>query len=403
MYEDIEIINNILSLTEKISKKNSDVNTLMFDKVNYLSSSFIGVYKHEKSKLPYHINVIDLLWADENAHSRIFAELLKQNSGNKFEILEYFYDLLHTQISIFDKKPIQPKITSEKDRIDLLILHSDYAIIIENKIHGATDQDRQIARYIDKVKAKGFNEKNIWIVYLTKYGGLPEKQSWGDYEDSFKQRFFRISFRKDILPWLENSVLPNSKIKDVFLKSALEQYIDHLNGIFNLRTIQNNMNRELQDHIKKEFELTSDPEKDHKVLIKKLKEIQKVEGYISEMLLNAEKICWQKWLNQLKTDFPNYQAIHYSFDGKLPKVGIILRHKGVKFSALIEKDSNIYFGFGRHNSSETLNTEILELLKPLVGDFKETQWWYGWKYTSFENAYKNLKELIDSVIPKLEN
>lgn len=398
MSEETQTCDKIFSLLDGINSKNNTVCTTLFDNVNELSNSLIKIHKEEKSKLPYHINIVDLLWANENAHSRIFAELLKQNSLDRYDILENFYNYLQTINSKFDKIPIKPKITSEKDRIDLLILDTDYAIIIENKIHGATDQSEQLARYIDNVRNKGFKENQIWVIYLTKYGNEPENQSWRNYKDTFTERFLKISFRKDILPWLEESVLPNCRIKDVYLKSTIEQYIDHLKGVFNLRMNHDKMNKELQNHIKQVLELTSNPEQDHQVLRNKLNELQKVEGYINDMLLSMEKECWQKWLNQLKIDFPNYETISYPYDKKYPKVGIILEYKDVQFTALIEKESNIYYGFGRHNASEKLNPEIQKLLKPLLVEFKESGWWYGWKYTSFENGYDRLKALIQKAI-----
>jgi len=399
MNEEIQTCDKIFSLVDGINSKNNTTNTALFDSVNELSNSLIEIYKKNNDNLPYHINIVDLLWANENAHSRIFTELLKQNSFNKYDILENLYNYLQTINSNFDKRPIKPKITSEKDRIDLLILDTDYAIIIENKIHGATDQSEQLARYIDNIKSKGIKENQIWVIYLTRYGNKPENQSWRNYKETFTERFFKISFRNDILPWLEESVLPNCKIKDVYLKSTIEQYIDHLKGIFNLRINQEKMNQELHNHIKQVLELTSNPEQDHQVLRNKLNDLQKVEGYINDMLLSMEKECWQKWLNQLKKDFPNNETIYYPYDKKYPKVGVVLKYKDVQFTALIEKEANIYYGFGRHNASEELNAEIRELLKPLLAEFKETQWWYGWKYTSFENAYDRLKALIQKAIP----
>jgi len=396
MNEEIQTCDKIFSLVSGINSKNNAVSTALFDSVNELSNSLISIYQKEKSELPYHINIVDLLRANENAHSRIFAELLKQNNHNKYDILESFYNYLQTINFNFDKKPINPQITSEKDRIDLLILDTDYAIIIENKIHGASDQSEQLARYIDNVKSKGIKESQIWVIYLTRDGNEPENQSWRNYKDTFTERFFPLSFRNDILPWLEETVLPNCRIKDVYLKSTIEQYIDHLKGIFELRINQNKMNKEIQNHIKQVLELTSNPEKDHKVLRNKLNELQKVEGYINDMLLSAEQECWQKWLNQLKTDFPNYETVSYPFN-KGHTIGIILEYKGMQFRALIDTSGDMYYGFAHAN--EKIHPEIQELLKPLLSEFKGNQWWYGWKNTSFENGYDRLKALIQKVIP----
>ena len=50
---------------------------------------FMERYRKAASKLPYHVNVIDELGADENAHSRILARLLQQKTAyEKFEILK---------------------------------------------------------------------------------------------------------------------------------------------------------------------------------------------------------------------------------------------------------------------------------------------------------------------------
>lgn len=403
MNEEVRSISQVFSFVGSIKNKKNTISTTLFDNVNELSNKIIRVHEDEKNKLPYHINILDLLWANENAHSRIFAELLKQNSFNKYEILESFFEYLNYFNANFNIKPNKPRITSEKDRIDLLILDTDFALIIENKIHGATDQPEQLARYIDKVRNLGFRQNNIWVVYLTKYQREPQNQSWGNYKTEFKERTFNISFRHDVLHWLEETVLPNCKIKDIYLKSTIEQYVDHLKGIFNLRTNQNKMNRELQNHIRQELELNSNPETNHRILMDKLFELQKVEGYISDMLLSTEKECWQKWLNQLKLAFPNYETISYLDDKKYPKIGIILEYKGAKFTALIEKENGIYYGLGRHNASETLHKEIQDLFKSELSEFKETPWWYGLKYSSFENVYSQLETLIYSVIQILED
>lgn len=47
--------------------------------------------------------------------------------------------------------------------------------------------------------------------------------------------------------WLEEIVLPNIKIKDTYLISAIQQYIDHLKGLFQQRLIDKNMNENLEN------------------------------------------------------------------------------------------------------------------------------------------------------------
>ena len=55
---------------------------------------FKEIYEREKVHLPYHINLIDELHANENAHSRIFAKLLRYKEHNKYPFLEKFLKFL---------------------------------------------------------------------------------------------------------------------------------------------------------------------------------------------------------------------------------------------------------------------------------------------------------------------
>lgn len=407
MSEEIELFDDTIVLVYEINRLLSMSNRIDFDEINELSKSFMSIYYIEKNKLPYHINILDLLWANENAHSRIFAELLKQNNGNKFEILHSFLCYLTTQNPDFDQRPLKPRISYENDRIDILVLDKDYAIIIENKIHDAVDQGQQIARYIEKVMKKGFKETQIYIIYLTKDGSKkPEKQSWmnqkgNDYQESFHKRYFPISFKQDILPWLIDDVLPNCKLKDVYLKSTIEQYIDYIEGMFNLRKINYKMNSELQKHIKEVLELNSTPDKNYSKLVNKLSQLQKVQEQFKSMVQSTEKECWKFWLGKLKIDFPNLEIVDCSNKINYTKIGVIIEYNGIKFAVLLEKDSSIYYGIARHELDTELNEEVKLFLKPLLIEFKPSQVWYGWKDTSFEDGYDRLKTLIHDVLSKL--
>ena len=215
----------------------------------------------KKKNLPYNINVIDELHANENAHSRILRKLLQyQDSFYRYRILKsllHYISLLEGKEK-FAKIEIQkPTITQEKERIDLWIRdkESGYAIILENKIKGAVDQDAQLARYIQSTRQSGFNEENIYVIYLPSDEHEPADYSWQynnvDYKESFKDRYVNLSFKSHILPWLKEEILPNCIIKEELLISAIKQYIDHLEGLFWMRPSQKKMimNNELLKQI----------------------------------------------------------------------------------------------------------------------------------------------------------
>ena len=226
----------------------------------------INEYIARKAKeLPYNINVIDELHANENAHSRILCKLLQYKDGfGKYRILE---DLIQYISHLEDKEEFariyiaSPTITQEKERIDLRVIEpNQYAIIFENKVKGAGDQPSQLARYINKTIQKDVPKEIIYVVYLTADGHEPTDDSWifvdkkGNqvkYKEEFAKRYVNLSFKTHILPWLKENILPNCIIKEELLISAIKQYIDHLEGLFWMRPSQKKMimNNELLKQI----------------------------------------------------------------------------------------------------------------------------------------------------------
>ena len=93
----------------------------------------------KKKNLPYNINVIDELHANENAHSRILRKLLQyQDSFNRYRILEsliHYISLLEGKTEFANIKIQAPTITQETERIDLWVrdTKTKYSIIFENK------------------------------------------------------------------------------------------------------------------------------------------------------------------------------------------------------------------------------------------------------------------------------
>ena len=186
-----------------------------------------------KEKLPYHLNIIEELHSNENSHSRILAKLFQYKSQERYVILESFFKFIdtHNQDKGFGNiKVKKPIISQEEERIDIWIRDEDYAIIIENKIYDAGDQEKQIERYIDKTIAAKHNKENIFVIYMPPFTREPSEQSWGKYKNDFVDRFAIVSFNEDILEWLKEIVLPNVTLKEVYLRSAIEQYIDYLEG-----------------------------------------------------------------------------------------------------------------------------------------------------------------------------
>lgn len=213
--------------------------------VSIIANKLTKYYEDQTENEPCHINLIDELHANENAHSRILLCLLKYKRDGCKSILRSFLSLLNG----WDSSGLSigsPSISFGTEYIDGLIEErGSYAVIIENKIHGAVDQNEQIKRYVETVIGHGIPVSHIWVVYLTRDGS----KTVSDYSYTDKvqgiveDRFIPLSYKYDILPWLENTILPSCQIREEWLVSALFQYIDHLKGMFGLRVSQTEVQR----------------------------------------------------------------------------------------------------------------------------------------------------------------
>ena len=230
----------------------------------------IAAYNERMKNQPYQINLLeevhmhddgqrkDLSGAKkkicENAHTRILEKILRFQNQEGFIFLKSLIGYIQEKSrgqswsSICIDKPLfKSEYCCDKTsgRIDLLIWEEmKYAIIFENKINEAGDQHHQLARYISHLCKKGFSKEQVFVLYLSA-DGIDEKefkQTWQldtgeDFKESFQHRFFDLSYRYELLPWLTDKIVSSMKSlsEQYFLESAIKQYIDYLKGKFGLR------------------------------------------------------------------------------------------------------------------------------------------------------------------------
>lgn len=385
---------------------------------------FGGIYDKEKADLPYHINLIDELHADENAHSRIFAKLLRYKEKDKYPFLEKFLNNV-CKFNVSIEKPEVKKVDS-CGRIDIPIFDKRYVVVIENKVTDkAPDQNGekggQLARYIETIKdSYGRELEEIFVIYTPKYTREPSDDCWINkdnfsHKNDFKIRFRSLSYRDVIYPWFKNDILPIINKKDIYLSSAVVQYIDHLEEIFRLRKIDKKMNMKLQEFIKQELGLQDDkPEEATEILSEKEIELNNAISQIQQLKSKYQKRVvvnhFEKWEQLLQTDFPTFEIVGDKFrlDKNCINVGVQFPIENQNFVAIIECNEynkpNIYVGIGRHFVSKK-KSETPEVLQKILIDeelLKIDGFWYGWKYTSLENAYMRLKNLIYAIEEEIQ-
>lgn len=194
--------------------------------------------------------------ANENAHSNFLERILNYNNHQflksfLIEVLGFSGDneITDKPIVTTQKKAIGLK---KHGFIDVYIENGEQKIIIENKIKGAGDTPKQLARYVataygvkgnadfdnwykkyepNSTQSTNEDYSNIFLYYLSRLGD--KEPSSDSLPDNLKQalgdNYTRLSYKDHILSWLKDTVMPKIPYQDNGLMiCALLQYIAYL-------------------------------------------------------------------------------------------------------------------------------------------------------------------------------
>jgi hypothetical protein len=375
------------------------------EKLLKLIDEFKAEYEEEQKKLPYNLNIIDELRANENTHTRILMKLLEYKQSEKYLFLESFLSKVGITISISN-----PNFCIGEAYIDGLIKEQNsYAVIIENKIHNAADQDKQIERYIQKVK----DYPQIIVLYLTRDGSKFVKDN--SYTLEAKQmlkgkgKFISINYRDHILPWLKEDVLPNCLYKDHILILGIELYIDHLEGILNLRNMEKNMNDELKELVKKEFDEIDKLEDKARQVDEQIGIVNKylslLQDYQREQI--DQKMC-KEFLPKFDQDFPEprYKRVNGT-DSPYPTLGIEKSYNGLSFCIAISVENGFpFYGCYAKDSEEAKKySDVQTFLGPIrreLGMKSLENNWYCYEWKDKDDVYDAFKKFVTAIEERLK-
>lgn len=192
-------------------------------------------------------NVLGLSSSEVRLHSAFLAELLNPNGdhglGNKF--LKAFIEIVIGKKTNLDFDTRSAKTYVEYDigaisedykeggRIDILIRDKNgKTIIIENKIY-ACDQPWQMYRY-NRYAEKQCSKGNYILLYLTLDVHQPSEESTG--KDP-KFNYLCISYKENILPWLESCIGISALYPRI--RETIAQYKSNLNSLLDIMSTKN--------------------------------------------------------------------------------------------------------------------------------------------------------------------
>jgi hypothetical protein len=197
-------------------------------------------------------NLFEMANIKEYRHSAILGYLIdRKERGHRIHLENFLRRLkfddaveLSGKVDVFCEELID--CNNRRRPIDILVSSKDkkFALIIENKCRGASDQDAQIRDYWCGVKNMGFDEKGMYVLYLPPFNTFssPSDNSLGEMKERFSVKedlighLMTYSYRDLILPWLKEDVLPNISYGSGVLVDSLRCYIDLLEGMFAVRT-----------------------------------------------------------------------------------------------------------------------------------------------------------------------
>jgi hypothetical protein len=355
---------------EKLLKKVKEI-SIKYEELNKVSGNSFNIF-----------NVINVTSDEVRLHSKFLAELLnpKGSHGQDDIFLNLFAKQLNIDIdtssaTVEVEKYIGVKTKTSGGYLDIYVKdNKDKSFIIENKIY-APDQENQLLRYYN------FDSKNLF--YLNLLGDEPSSNSCGSLiiDEDFKI----ISYKTDIIEWL--SACRKEAVEFPLLREGIAHYIN-LIKILTGQSGNSKMNTEVRDYITSSSDNLKQAALIEKNMITAKVKIQWLfwqslkEKMIASGLeiIEKESVSWQN-VNNYYTKSRN-RDMYYGFWVKIKTIEDITIHFG------IELGYTIYFGFtieedGKGGISNLEKfTKYKDMVSELNPNYKNTQYWLGWRHTS---------------------
>lgn len=348
-----------------------------------------------------YFNIFDI--ADISSHEiticRIIHELLNPK-GSHFQgdaYLRLFVDILKLKVTDFefnDEDYQTVRVRREEcipenrnRRIDLVIETDESYIPIEVKID-AGDQNKQCEDYLNKAKDTG---KKVTMFYLTLYGNQPSPESIGDLDADDIKLIKSISFKDEILNWLEKCLEHHETIKIAPIREVLLQLIAVV------RRLTNQLEEGL---LMKITEILAESRKNMKAAIEiekgliesKKTMINRVFKSISEKIESEGLFTESQRQKNNKYDYENKVSRpvdNYYNQKKSTYPGISYKCKqlekpGVELWFRIEIADRFFGGFCTPSKNGESEEQLLEEedLKEVLDHFtiNPNSWWVDWHY-----------------------
>lgn len=382
-----------------------------------IARELIDLQQRLLADLPYHINLVDAIGADENANSRILAGILSYHgkTGN-YDVLKAFAKHFFCDANLAEmiEKPVivTEQLVRNDKRIDIYIHEPvKYAIILENKVMDAPEQPHQLANYIEGLNDFGYENEQIFIGYLPRTDEtMPSKNSWTNrkgvsYSEEFQSRFRNISFRDGILPWLKNLDIPANET--AMLQQSVGIYIDYLEGQFGFRPNEHYIEMKTDEYIADKLTFTDNLPDNLQKGMDAVAEIDKLKKELSRLNLAAAHTILSQWLERAKSTFPQLLWEDRSQSSQFPSIGFPVAYAEYQraFKIFLQIDTwhnSIYYGIYLAEAGNMPFADARNLLQTTLDKQDKFSYSTGAKmffaYANVADAYNKFAELTRIIL-----
>lgn len=358
-------------------------------------------YTKELSSFPFLVDLLgDALHTEnlrETAHCRILYGLL-QNKDIQRDFIEYFLpDIDCSFESIEIPYP-------DKRRIDLTIKGDTFFLIIENKINGACEQNKQIDRYV-QTALNYYSANEIYVLYLCgESNKYPSEYSMSsDIKEQLGDRIICRNYKDNITPWVASVYEHVDFDEQPFLKSALLMYRTYLENKYNINSQYKEMNNKLDQTIIETLGLESMSLKEKiNVVEDQINNIDKISKRLSFLLQEYKSQNNEKNIRQWYDECVNILSGHPVLTmAKKIEFGFDFKYHNTRFRCCVSYDNNKKPYWGISGLTENINScqDIFNDLQNFV--LQSNKGFHNNEYNSKEwvvSDYEDESEIVNKFI-----
>ena len=304
---------------------------------------------------------------EEKLHSAFIAELLNvkgnHNLGDKLLAI-FINKIIGVDFKIDNSIIVKTEKQLKNGRADIYIKNNrKEVVLIENKIY-AGDQEKQLIRYSNHKNSSEVSK--LYLIYLTLNGKDADEISTKSKSNELisGKDYFTISYRDDILDWLEMCL--KESVNHPTLRETIKQYINLVKKITGQLT-DDYMENEIYSEIKNNF-------KTAKLIADNIWKVQEMEVqlFIEELGEYIENKLGSNW--EITVDKVNKKWGGISVRSKDWSPNTWVKFEG---QSKIATTSSIYGIHAYRNlyDRKEINERLanIEILK--TGNFRESDYW----------------------------